>query len=113
MVADRREGEINAIRLEQDARPADGKLAHAALAEAAADDDALGVAPALQAQEAAHHRGEFLSKILDRALHHARRFGITLDEELVELLLAHLPARRVPERVLADLPLEALAPVVE
>ncbi len=112
MVADRRELDVDAGRLQQHRGAADRELADAALAQAAADHDALGVAPALQAQEAADHGRELLGEILDRALDDAGRLRVALDEELVELLLRDLAARRLAERVLADLP-QALAPILE
>ena len=88
MVADRRELDVDAGRLEQHRGAADRELADAALAQAAADHDALGVVPALQAQEAADHGRELLGEFLDRAVDDAGRLRVALDEELVELLLA-------------------------
>ena len=56
--------------------------------------------------------GELLRELLDRAVDQARRLGVAVDQQLVELLLADLVGRRLAERILADLA-QALAPIVE
>ena len=95
-----------------DAGAADRELADAALTQAAAHDDALDVLPFLQAQEAADHGGELLRELFDRAVNHACRLRIAFQQDLVELLLAHLVAGLLAQRVLAHLA-DPLAPIVE
>ena len=112
IVADKLEIDIDAVGLEQQAGAADGQLADAAGAEAAADDEAFRVAPILEPQEAADDQGELLGEVLDGALHDARGFGFALRQEVGELLLADLLAGFVAERILAQL-LQRLAPFVE
>ena len=51
MVADRHERDVDARRFQQHRGAADRELADAALAQAATDRDALGVAPAFEAQK--------------------------------------------------------------
>ena len=65
-----------AVGLEQYGLRADGQLADAAGAKAAADDEALRIAPILEAQEAADDLGQLLGEFLDRALHETRRLGL-------------------------------------
>ncbi len=64
------------VRLEDDGGAADRELADAALAQPAADHDALGVLPFLEPQEAPDHRRELLRELLDGALDDAGRFGV-------------------------------------
>src|SRR5712671_2925919 len=112
MVLDRHQVDVDAVGLEQHRGAADGELADAARAEAAADGDALGAAPGLEAQEAPGDAGELLGEFLDGALDQAGRLGIAGLQHLLEPLLADLVGRRVAERVLAE-PRQALAPIGE
>ena len=92
----------------------DGQFADAAVAQAAADHDALGVAPFLEPHEAADHRRELLGELLDGAEHHARRLRIAVQHHPVELLLADVLARHFADRVaVAVVVAHALPPVIE
>ena len=103
--------DVDLVGLQQQARPAHGQFADAAAAEATANDEAFGVAPALEAQEASNDERELLRKLLDGALHDPRRFGFAVRQQGRELLLADLLARLVAERIL--LIAQRFAPLVE
>ena len=109
IVADRLQVDCDLVGLEDDAGAADRQLADTAGAEAAADHDALGVAPGLRLEEAADDERQLLREILDRALHDGRRLEVALGEQRIELLLADLVARLVAERVVARLRATACA----
>ena len=104
---------VDVVGLEDDRGAADRQLADAARAKAAADHDALGVAPGLELEEAADDQRELLGEILDRALHDAGRFRVALGQQLVELLLADVSSLGLlAERIVAVLA-QRLAPVLE
>ncbi len=81
IVADRHEIDRYLVGLEDHRRAADGELADAAPAEAAAHDDAFGVAPGLELEEAADDERELLREILDRALQDPGRLRIALGQQ--------------------------------
>lgn len=112
MVADRHQVEAAELRLEQHVGASDRELADAALAEAAADHDALGLVPGLELQEALDDAGERLGELLDRALDDAGRLVVAVDEQVVERLLADLVRVLVAEGVGAVLA-QRLAPFLE
>ena len=58
---------------------------HPAGAEAAANDQAFGIAPILELQEAAYDCGELLGEFLDSALHNAGGFRVTINQERGQL----------------------------
>ena len=112
MMADGHEIDIDLVGFEDHGRATDGKLADAAIPQSAADDDPLGVAPRLLAQEAPHHGGKLLRELLDRAVHQAGRLGFSADQDLVELLLADAVAGLVADRIVAVVA-QALAPILQ
>ncbi len=67
-----------AAGLQDDSGTADRELADAALTQATADDDALGVFPVLEPQEAPDHLRKFLRELLDRAVNHPRGLFVGL-----------------------------------
>ena len=112
MVSDRDKVEVDAVGLENDRGAADHQLADPAVAKPAADHDALGIAPALELEEAADDEREFLREVLDCPLHDAGCLGVAFGQQRVELLLADLIARLVAERIVAGLA-QRLAPVLD
>ena len=112
MIADRDEVNLPAFGVENDRCARDREFADAALAEAAADHDGLGVLPGLGLQKAFGDVAEFLGKILDRAMHDSRSLEIVANQNLVEFLLADLARRLVAERIIATLA-QGFAPGIE
>src|SRR6185436_13441135 len=100
LVADGAQIDRVPVGLEDDGRAADRKLPDAALAQAAADHDALRVLPFLESQETPDDRGELLRELFDGALDDAGRFGVAIGQHLVELLLAEVFSRLIAERIL-------------
>src|ERR1051325_6097727 len=101
MVADRLHLDLEILGLEDDLRARDGELAEAAGAEAAADDDTLGLLPGLHLEETPRDVGELLREVLDRAVDDRRRLGVVADEHVVEHLLADVLGWLLAERVFA------------
>src|SRR5882757_3307523 len=112
MEADRHHVDLETLGLDDDVGARDRKLAEPAVAEAAADHDALGLGPGLGLEKAAGDIGEFLGEFLDRRVYHHRGFDIVADQDGVEHLLADLVRGLVAERVLAGL-FQRLAPTIE
>ena|SRR5436309_12785582 len=102
----------NALRLEKNGTSTDCQFPDPAVTEAATDDEVFGVAPFLQSQKTPDHGCQFVGELLDRALHHAGGFGLTLYEKLRQLLLTDFFAWCVAERILPKF-LKRLAPFVE
>jgi hypothetical protein len=78
----------------------DGEFAEPAVSKTAAHHYALGLFPGLCLEEAARDVGEFLCKVLDRAVNDRRGFGVVADQDGVEYLLADVFGRflSVPEK---------------
>src|SRR5262245_37387241 len=112
VVADQIEVDVGPLSLQNDGSSTHSKLADAALLQAAADHDALRVAPFLGLEVAPDDAGQLVGVVLDRALDDTGALRVPLHEEPVEPLLADVLARRLAERVLVDL-LQALAQIVE
>src|SRR5262245_27979520 len=112
MEADRHQIDFIIFRLQHDLGTRDRKLAHPALAKAAADHDPLGPFPGFRLEEAPGDISEFLRELLDRAVHDGRGLDIVADQYLVEHLLADLVGWLVAKRVFAGLA-QRLAPAVE
>ena len=102
MMAHRHQLDRMALRLQDDAGPRDGELAYPALAEAAADDNALDRTPGLLAQEATDDEGERLGEAFDSREHQRRLACLAFRQQLVELGFAHALAG-LRQRVLAGL----------
>ncbi len=103
MVADRNHVDREILCPEDDLGPGNGELAEATVAEAAADNDPLGLSQTLDLRKRRGDVGEFLSEILDRAVHDRGGFCIVSDRYRVQYLLADGIGRFLAERVLAGL----------
>src|SRR4051794_27761780 len=101
VVTDRNELDRHLFRLEDDRGAADHHLADATGAEAAADDDALGVLPAFGLEVAADDERQLLGEFLDRPLYDARGLAITFGQQVIERLLGNLIAWLFTERIVA------------
>ena len=112
MVGDGAQLDSDAFAGQQHGRPSHRQLADMAGAEPAADHDALGALPLLQAQETAHHGGQLDGILLDHRMDQAGRQGIGAGQHLVELRLGDLLGRRIAKGILALRP-KLLAPVLE
>ncbi|MDT4845736.1 hypothetical protein FQZ97_797320 [compost metagenome] len=104
---------VHAQVFEHRARLQDRALAHVALGKAAADHDALHLAPRGLAHEALDHEGQLFRELLDGAMHHVAggRGGLSL-QRAVELLLAQVARMGRAQRVAAGLA-APLAPALE
>ena len=105
--------DVDLLALQDHRGAADRQLAHPAAAHAAADHDALDLAPVLQLQQRAHHGGEGLGEFLDHAMHQAGGLGVAVGQQRVELLARDVLGRRVAQRVVLGAVADALAPVVQ
>src|SRR5262249_55464019 len=112
IAADRHEVDGHLVGLEDDSGATDGELAVAAVAKAAAYDDAFGIAPSLELEETANDERELLREVLDRALQDTGSLRIAFGEQRIQRLLAQLLGRLVAERVFAGLA-QGLAPVLD
>src|SRR5258708_6908458 len=112
MKADRHQLDLEVFILENDSGARDREFAEPAVAKPATDHDALGLVPRLGLEEFSRHIGQFLRKLLDRAVQDGGRLQIVADQNGVELLLADLVRRLVTERILVRLA-QRLAPFVE
>ena len=112
LVVDRMQLHVEAVGFQSDGGATDGKLADPALAQAAADHDALGVFPSFESQETTDDLGELLRELLDGALDDSGGFRVPLREHLVELLLADFLGGRRAEGILAGLA-HPLAPIIQ
>ena len=110
--ADQLEIDVDTLGLEQHGGPAHGQLSDPAAAEAAADDETLGVAPLLDAQKLLNDDGKLLGELLDGALDDAGCFRLALLQDVGKLGLADLVARLVAEGVLPKL-FQWLSPFLE
>ena len=100
------------VGLEQHRGAADGQLADAAAAKAAADHHARCVLPAFELEKAPQHDRQFLRKQFDRALDDAGNLRVAAGQQRIKLLFGDLARRFVAERVLANLA-QRFAPVID
>src|SRR5688572_10545504 len=112
MAGDGGHADIEAVVLEEHEGASNRKAADVAAAEAAADDDMLGVLPLIELKESRGHRGQFASKLLDGRMYKPGGQRIVAFEVRIELRFGQLPGRRVAERVLAVLR-NVLPPLIE
>ena len=112
MMADRHEVDVDAGRLEDHRGPADRQLADPAVPQAAADGDALGVAPALEPQEARDHEASSWANSSTSPGPRPAASGSPSSSSLSSFFLLISSVGVVAERVVADLP-QPLAPIVQ
>ena len=110
MILDRAQLHRDAGAGQQDRGAAHGQLADAAGDQAAAQHDALGILPARQPHETAHHGRQLGGEFLHHGMDEGGRLRIVARHHLVELRLGDLLHRRVAERILAML-LQPVTPV--
>ena len=97
--------------LQQNARTTNCQFADPAFAKAATHHDALGLDPALGPQEPADHTCQFRREFFDRAVQQSGRFGIALEQQLVELALGNVGNGFVAQRIVGNLA-QPLAPIL-
>src|SRR5262245_13223053 len=90
MMSNRHHRDVMTLGFHQDGRSADDDLTDAATAEATADHDSLGVAPALQREKAEDHRGELVRELFDGRVKDAGRERRAGTERPIELPLREL-----------------------
>jgi len=112
MKADRHQVDLEILRFKDDVGAGDGEFADPALAEAAADHDALGVGPRLGLEESPRHIGQFLGELLDRAVHQRGGADVVAQQRLVEFALGDLAGGFLAQGVVAVL-LQRLAQRIE
>jgi hypothetical protein len=112
VVANRLKVKIDSVRLQENRRAPYGKLPDATVPQPTPDNDALGVSPGFQTKESPDDCRKLLREFLYGTVHHPRRLGFSLQQHLVELLLANAVTGLVPNGIVTALA-EALAPILK